>query len=105
MKAVVISCKAITEEIEHFEDENNVMRNDDLLNDLKSQLSNALTGLMGSAKRHATGNGRTSTSELENSSRNLTDIVYDLVDTCNALTGRNSRDGQINLNVDDLKVS
>jgi len=80
MKAIVISCKTITEDIENFENGSNVRPDDrDQLDNLKNYLSEALTTLMSSAKSYATSQGKTPVPDLEDSLLNLTDSIVDLV--------------------------
>jgi len=80
MKAIVISCKTITEDIENFENGSNVRPDDrDQLDNLKNYLSEALTTLMSSAKSYATSQGKTPVPDLEDSLLNLTDSIVDLI--------------------------
>jgi len=80
MKAIVISCKTITEDIENFENTTNIRTDErDQLDNLKNYLSEVLTNLMSSAKSYATSQGKSPVPELEDSLLSLTDSVVDLI--------------------------
>jgi hypothetical protein len=80
MKAIVISCKTITEDIEKFENASNIRSDErEHLDNLKNYLSESLTTLMTSAKSYATSQGKSPVPELEDSLLSLTDSVVDLI--------------------------
>eukprot|EP00833_Pecoramyces_ruminatium_P009935 jgi/Orpsp1_1/1183967/evm.model.c7180000087424.1 len=80
MKAIVISCKTITEDIGDFENTSNIRSDQrEQLDTLKNYLSESLTTLMTSAKSYATSQGKSPVPELEDSLLSLTDSVIDLI--------------------------
>jgi len=80
MKAIVISCKTITEDIGDFESTSDIRTDQrEQLDTLKNYLSESLTALMTSAKSYATSQGKSSEPKLEDSLLSLTDSVIDLV--------------------------
>jgi hypothetical protein len=84
MKAVVVSCKAITEDVEVYEnDETKDIDNDndkkDRLYAMKSQFSKGLSNLMAAAKTHANGMGISPVSLLDAAATHLTSTVVELI--------------------------
>ncbi|KAJ3195899.1 component of the polarisome [Irineochytrium annulatum] len=81
MKAIVIACKNITEDTEVYETSSNslTLAEKDRLEEVKGKLSGALTGLMQSAKNHATNVGSSSVALMEGSASNLTATIVELV--------------------------
>ncbi|KAI8581600.1 hypothetical protein K450DRAFT_232101 [Umbelopsis ramanniana AG] len=82
MKAVVVSCKAITEDVETYEnDETKDIDADkkDRLYAMKSQFSKGLSNLMAAAKTHANGMGISPVSLLDAAATHLTSTVVELI--------------------------
>ncbi|ORY37675.1 hypothetical protein BCR33DRAFT_721394 [Rhizoclosmatium globosum] len=80
MKAIVISCKNITEDAELYESNNPLADNmRDALEDTKNNLSVRLGELMAAAKGHATNYGSVPAGVLEGAVDGLTAVVGDLV--------------------------
>jgi hypothetical protein len=82
MKAVVVSCKAITEDVEAYEnDETKDIDADkkDRLYAMKSQFSKGLSNLMAAAKTHANGMGISPVSLLDAAATHLTSTVVELI--------------------------
>ncbi|TPX34756.1 hypothetical protein SmJEL517_g02757 [Synchytrium microbalum] len=85
MKSIVMSCKGITEDTEHYEQSETTKPAEftTRLSQVKTRLSAALTGLMTAAKTHAQSYGSAphSISEVEGAATNLTSVILDLVRT------------------------
>ncbi|KAJ1569780.1 component of the polarisome [Nowakowskiella sp. JEL0078] len=81
MKAIVLSCKEITESTERFESNLRLRQETrERLNIIKNRLSQGLAGLMSSAKLHATSpHGTTPIVQLENNAKNLTNTINELL--------------------------
>lgn len=108
MKAVVIACKNLVENVETIENEQQFSFKDHL-DQCKMDLSTGLTRLMNLAKEHATKNNPTRTHPpLEESAHELTDIVQKLLDVVNNLELSSNvtapMDGDDAYHISELKV-
>ncbi|KAF9275838.1 component of the polarisome, partial [Mortierella antarctica] len=85
MKAVVIACKAVTEDVEDFEHEAGPGEDVDAFAELKQEMSSGLTQLMTAAKVHSSAFNEDEEEfertlrDLENSADQLEAIVMDIV--------------------------
>ncbi|KAL1917271.1 uncharacterized protein VTP21DRAFT_4927 [Calcarisporiella thermophila] len=78
MKSIVTACKAITEEVEAYE-ENHSLAMSEGLAQCKARLSAALTHLMSAARNHATGAGLFPVILLDRAAEHLTAAVAEMV--------------------------
>ncbi|CAM0141443.1 unnamed protein product [Umbelopsis sp. WA50703] len=93
MKAVVVSCKAITEDVESYEnDESKEIDTEkkDKLYTMKSQFSKGLSNLMAAAKTHANGMGISPVSLLDAAVTHLTSTVVELIKLFGMKPGKGS---------------
>lgn len=100
MKAVVIACKSVTEDVEDYEHD---VTDDDGFTDLKQELSSGLTQLMTAAKVHSNAFNedeeefeRTLT-ELESAADQLEAIVMDIVNVPKHTTQTNNSNSNNNV--------
>lgn len=99
MKSIVISCKTITEETEQYEStitKRMTMQDKGKLVQVKNRISQALTGLMASAKAHATRYAENlpttgSRNSLESSATQLTAGIVELVELLQIKSVRNEK--------------
>jgi hypothetical protein len=103
MKAVVVSCKAITEDVEVYENDESKdidAEKKDRLYAMKSQFSKGLSNLMAAAKTHANGMGISPVSLLDAAATHLTSTVVELIKLFGMKYGKGSdRDSVQNLDV------
>ncbi|KAI9345317.1 hypothetical protein BDR26DRAFT_856730 [Obelidium mucronatum] len=106
MKAIVISCKNITEDAELYESNNNLSQDTrDSLEVIKNNLSQSLTELMGVAKSHATNYGSVAPEVLEGAVQSLTATVAELVKGLKQALGVDGVAGNVvgGYEIDELK--
>ncbi|KAH8549939.1 hypothetical protein BGW37DRAFT_428357 [Umbelopsis sp. PMI_123] len=93
MKAVVVSCKAITEDVEAYENDETKdidAEKKDRLYAMKSQFSKGLSNLMVAAKTHANGMGISPVSLLDAAATHLTSTVVELIKLFGMRNGKGS---------------
>lgn len=101
MKAIVISCRNITEDADSFSPASSDLSRQ--VTDLKERVSDCLGDLMSAAKSHAT--YKTSSVDLlEDPAHELTNVVFSLVDLLNSLQTSSQAPSDA-MSIDDLKVS
>ncbi|GAB5586666.1 component of the polarisome [Umbelopsis nana] len=103
MKAVVVSCKTITEDVEAYENDESKdidAEKKDKLYTMKSQFSKGLSNLMAAAKTHANGMGICPVSLLDAAATHLTFTVVELIKLFGMKFGKGSdRDSVQSLDV------
>ena len=95
MKAIVISCRNITQDSENF---NSTNEKEDELARLKDEMSDKLGVLMNAAKSFATSSGRPNPDPVLKAKDSLAIIVFDLLDLVNG-SGNSKK-----ISLDELKV-